>query len=371
MDVVTVTADYTPGAPAPPGAGAPPSGSGKPAAFAAENFYLQQHNKPKPQLPQYGYTGEVIDITASNNLTAPTFFGGLTYATYAGSPIRVPIPRPRTPSPPRRSPRPSPGRPRRPLRPGPYRAPPQPLAPPEPTPKPPPALPEAPVRPVPLSNLARLVGVLGKTLPMIVGMMRPTMGGLPTPQEDQLVAAWINQQNQPQPFPDTMPEGLPQPTPLALPDIAAMQELTVLGDAAAGIAPAVPPFAPVPGPAVEAGVGPLPSIVTDPQPQPVPKPNPAVAPPLAFNAFPAVGPAPLPLHPPMRPPPAIPPAILGTLSPANLTVPEPALDPCAECKNQKNQKDKSKKGRDKCYRGTYVDLKRGLRKFRQEEIPCR
>lgn len=167
----------------------------------------------------------------------------------------------------------------------------------------------------------------------------------------------------------------------------------VLGDPLGYPAPAPAPPAARPGPSVDApGVGTVaapyfdPGSFLDPRFEPTPgaRPGPVAGPGFIENpsyfADPLLSPFLDPFVPaPARPVPGIPGAPVQLLDP--LAAPDQLLvdptfaspptrtDSCS-CSDGKKKKPKKRKARTICYRGTYTETARSLRKVRREQVPC-
>jgi hypothetical protein len=279
----------------------------------------------------------------------PTETTSATLLTLAAKPEpTAPPPRPR-PKPRRTAPPPK-RTPRRPLPSKPFK----------------PTQPRIPIKPP--GFLFRAVPILGRLL-----AMTPIAEGLSAllfssdagpPNESDIV---LGDLITPAPFGPQGREGLPEPSSPLAPsplDVGAqpgLGELTVTGLRPSGAPAALAGIAPEPFglPAIEPS--PLTGPVTVARPLPRPELNPEPFPQEALAREPAPG-----GKPPVPKPPTVP-----TLSELTQPVPQPQTepDPCKQCKQKK--KSQKKKPRNVCYRGTYTELKNGLRKYRKEQIPCR
>lgn len=116
---------------------------------------------------------------------------------------------------------------------------------------------------------------------------------------------------------------------------------------------------PTPGALIPRGLfGPTGSPSSRPVSKPRPQPKPA--------PLPLLGGAPGFPVPTQTPKPAPKPST----TPSVALHPQPMLVSACNC-NKGTKTKKKKKPRDKCYKGTYYELRNGLRKYKREEIPCR
>jgi hypothetical protein len=144
-----------------------------------------------------------------------------------------------------------------------------------------------------------------------------------------------------QPRPSVVPVVFP-----GIPDVPIVQPRPT----APRVAPIVSPVQPIVGPIVRPGVGPI--VAFPPSPTPLPSP---------------IG----------SKPPAPPTPVVGVTGPGLVPFDDPMTEPQAQaqaayrqCVTTK-QKDRKRKPRNKCWRGTYEELRHGLIKHRKEQIPCR
>lgn len=307
---------------------------------------------PAPDLGEVVVTAPPAPQPSAPSVDLAVFgFGpvGLT----AANPIPRKAPAPRRAPPRRTQPKPGRTRPRRP------QSPPKPV---RYTPRPTPAAPA----------LRRLAGLLGRFASRVLGPLSLLLHSDPAGPEDEYPTGPVL-------FPPKLEprdERNRNPDPLGL-----LGEITVRGRRPEPYAPPSgetglrPGY--LPSPLVELGPLPTPSGVVVPRPGAgSPRPQPRTNPRPRGNPNPRIDPAPgldpSPLTPLSSPRPGAKPRLEPAPFPGPENSPKTEAGKC-NCPQQgkPKQKKKPKKKRTVCYRGTYTELRNGLRKYRKEKIPCR
>lgn len=340
-----------PARPAPPPPPPPPPITAAPTIDVPEVVVAAPREEPQswipPSIAEFGF-GPVV--------------GGL-----GVGPSPAPRPKPRTAPRPRRT-RPSPQRTR----------PQRPQSPPKPvryTPAPPPAP----------SIMRRLASLLGRFASRVAGPLGLLLYSEPAGPDDEYPTGPVlfppkfeeprnERRDSPEPTADlgTVEVRGRYPRPAPTPRVEPSYRPSPLGPPALDPLPFAAPDLLAPRPAPSGRQQPRSRPAPAPSADPVPTPG---SPTGELNPFPRPRPKPATRPLPFAPPQPSPNAPTGPeLTPSSPTESPPKTE-ASKCNcpapRQPKKKEKKKKKRTECYRGTYTELKSGLRKYRKEKIPCR